>query len=100
MSRMTENQTHDTLVGQAVLNLIKGSVPVTVQNLVNQLGEMLQQENSEIIRQTIARTIESIQQSLTAARNNTYFQVRNHDKVLVSFSLEGQQNDKNDKSDH
>lgn len=100
MKRITENHTHDTIVGQAVLNLIKSNVQVTVQNLVNQLGEMMQQENSEIIRQAIARTLESIQQSLTAARNNASFQVRNRDNVLVSFGFEGQQHDKNDKNNH
>lgn len=94
--RIDENDSslNDTLIGDAVLTLLKSGKPVTISELMEQLKIMAGQSESEVIKSACKRTISALHDTISASSNDPIYSVRDADDVLQHFSMEERSNDK------
>ena len=94
--RIDENDSslNDTLIGDAVLTLLKSGKPVTVSELMEQLKKMADDSESALVKRACERTISALNTSINTSANSMNYSVRDAGNVLQHFSIEGQSNGK------
>jgi predicted YcjX-like family ATPase len=76
MQQITDERLNDSLIGDAVLRLLRSGKPVTVAELIKQLQEIADSSDSEIIKQACERNIVEIRHSRSSTQQTSY---RNYD---------------------
>lgn len=94
MQRNDNEKLNDSLLGEAVLALLKSGGDVTIAGVIEQLKSMALTAKDDVIRRACERTLGEVNDSLTSTHATRSYNVRDRNNVLHHFTAEGQQNGK------
>ncbi len=94
MQRNDNEKLNDSLLGEAVLAVLKSGGDVTIAGVIEQLKSMASTAKDDVIRRACERTLGEVNDSLTSTLATRSYNVRDRNNVLHHFTAEGQQNGK------
>ncbi|WP_369788018.1 hypothetical protein [Rouxiella sp. WC2420] len=94
MQRNDEEKLNDSLLGEAVLAVLKSGGDVTIAGVVIQLKSMAASAKNDVIKRACERTLGEVNQTVTSTQATRSYNVRDTNNVLHHFTAEGQQDGK------
>ncbi len=94
MQRNEDEKLNDSLLGEAVLAVLKSGGDVTIAGVIEQLKFMAARAKNDVIKRACERTLGEVNQSLTSSQATRSYNVRDRNNVLHHFTAEGQQDGK------
>ncbi|WP_075182105.1 hypothetical protein [Pantoea sp. 1.19] len=89
MYRSDEEKLIDTILGEAVIALLKGGGAINNAILIRQLQNMAASEKDPARQQACKQAIAEVRNNMTATRNRTTHEIVDRDNVRHLFTSDG-----------